>query len=63
MQPGEQGKRSPVELGKRLRIEREEIMAFGDGDNDEPMLRKPVLGGDGECRRESKGNGRLYYRK
>lgn len=33
-----------VELGKRLGIEREEIMAFGDGDNDEPMLRKAGFG-------------------
>ncbi len=33
-----------VELGKRLGIEREEIMAFGDGDNDEPMLREAGFG-------------------
>lgn len=33
-----------VELGKILGIEREEIMACGDGDNDEAMLKEVGLG-------------------
>lgn len=33
-----------VELGKMLGIEREEIMACGDGDNDEAMLKEVGLG-------------------
>ncbi|WP_072524610.1 Cof-type HAD-IIB family hydrolase [Clostridium sp. Marseille-P3244] len=33
-----------VRLGKRLGITREEIMAFGDGDNDTAMLRKVGVG-------------------
>lgn len=36
--------RALVELGKILGIEREEIMACGDGDNDEAMLKEVGLG-------------------